>query len=111
MESTTTDQRRRKTHLLELDFDTAAGRKKARRLAIAAVILGAIFGGAVGGLAILGGIAVGIAAGVAGAVSFLKRVTKKARRRINGALEAVQEPPGAGSDRTWLDLWEAHRRR
>jgi hypothetical protein len=110
--STTTDQRRHERHLLELDFDTTAGRKKARRLAIAAIILGTIFGGVIGGVAIIGGIGVGIAAGVAGAVSWLKRTAKKARRRINGALEAVSggSPPGR-DDRTWLDVWESQRRR
>ncbi len=112
MESLTTDQRTPGKHLVELNFDTAAGRKRARRLALIAVLLGAIFGGAVGGLAIFGGIALGLAAGVAGAVSWVRRLTRSARRSINGALDAVNGRTGErGSDRTWLDVWESRQRR
>lgn len=108
--SHTTDQRREDRHLLELDFNTAAGRKKARRLALVAIILGTIFGGAIGGLAIVGGIGVGIAAGVAGAVAWMRRIGRAARRRINGALEAAaNDQPPRTHDRTWLDVWESQR--
>ncbi len=76
------------------------------------MILGTIFGGAIGGLAIFGGVALGIAAGVAGAVSWVRRLTRSARRSINGALDAVNGRSGeSGSDRTWLDVWESQQRR
>lgn len=112
MESVTTDQRTAGKHLVELDFNTGAGRKRARRLALIAVILGTIFGGAIGGLAVFGGVALGIAAGVAGAVSWVRRLTRSARRSINGALDAVNGRSGeSGPDRTWLDIWESQQRR
>lgn len=110
MASTTTDQRQGDRHLLELDFNTAAGRKRARRLALVAVILGTIVGGAIGGFAVIGGIGIGIAAGVTGAVAWLNRLTKRARRHINGALDSVaNERASDRPDRSWLDVWESQR--
>jgi hypothetical protein len=107
MESITTDQDDEERHLLELNFDTRSGRKKARRLAIAAVVLGMIFGGVVGGLAIFGGMLVGIAAGVVGAVSWLRRLARKARAKVNGALAATLDDRERSTVKTWLDLWES----
>ncbi len=111
MASTTTDQRRDDRHLLELDFSTAAGRKRARRLALVAVVLGTIVGGAIGGFAVIGGLGIGIAAGVAGAVAWLNRLTKRARRRINGALESAihDRPADRSTSSSWLDVWESQR--
>jgi hypothetical protein len=112
MESITTDQEKKDRHLVELDFNTLAGRKRARRLALLAVILGTIFGGAIGGLAIFGGIMVGITAGVVGAVSWMRRLARKARGQINGALEAAANDGGRTDGvRSWLDIWEAQQRR
>ncbi|HSF86622.1 MAG TPA: hypothetical protein VLG28_13325 [Acidimicrobiia bacterium] len=111
MDSMSTEQHRPGRHLLELNFDTAEGRKKARRIALIAIIAGTIFGGVLGGFAIFGGIGLGIAAGVAGAVSWLRRTARKARQHINGALDAVSSGDGRdGEERTWLDVWESQQR-
>lgn len=108
VQSITTDQKDNKRHLLEIDISTAEGRKRARRIAIVAVILGTVFGGAIGGFAILGGILLGIGAGVAGALSWLRRVTRKARNRVNQALGSVTTTDEQRRNVTeWLELWES----
>lgn len=47
-------------------------------------------------------------AGVVGVISWVKRVGRKVRRSINGALNALLDEEGEAE--SWLDVWERSRR-
>lgn len=99
----TVTQARNDRQLVEVDIETARARRRGWRWIIAIVILSMLFGNAFGALVMLG---IWIA-GVVAVVSWIKRISRRARRSINRALGALVDDDAA---RKWLDLFEGTRR-
>lgn len=99
----TVTQARDDRQLVEVDIETARARRRGWRWIIAIVILAMLFGNAFGALVMLG---IWIA-GVVAVVSWIKRISRRARRSINRALGALANDDTA---RKWLDLFEGMQR-
>ncbi len=103
IESVLTEQERGERRLVEIDLDTAEARRKAVRTAVAFAILIFLFGGPLGFAVIT---ILGVALVTAGGffISAVRRFVRRARRRINHALDSLLEASRDSDD--WLEVIE-----
>lgn len=103
----TVTQGRRDRQLVEIDLTTGGARKTFWRWFMAIVVLSFLFGTPLGGLVGLGI----FVAGVAAVVGWVRRIGRKARRRINRALGAIADDNAPDDSESWLEVWERLQKR